>query len=248
MRRTLAILMVTLSLWGAGTPWTGSASPAVAVVRAVRSIDVKALKPPIVKDFIPYGRKRRQEMGAYSKRHYGRWAWRLRHPHVIVEHYTDGTSYKSAWNTFAANSVHNGELPGVCSQFIIDTDGTIYQLVPLYVRCRHAVGMNYTSIGIEHVGTSDRMVLDDTAQMHASLRLTLWLMAKYGINIGNVNGHNETLYSSYRKELYPSWQCLVHADFPHWAMKEYRTRLADLASRKSVPVGAGPHWVNNYNC
>lgn len=251
MRRTLAVVVTvvaTLSLLGAGGPPAGSSTLQAGGPPPVRSIDVKALKPPIVKDLIPYTRKRRQEMAAYSKRHYGRWAWRLTNPKVIVEHYTDGTSYKSAWYTFAANSVHNGELPGVCSQFIIDTDGTIYQLVPLYVRCRHAVGMNYTSIGIEHVGTSDRAVLDDTAEMRASLRLTLWLMAKYGINIGNVNGHNETIYSSYRKELNPSWQCLVHADFPHWAMNEYRTRLADLASRKSVPVGAGPHWVNNYNC
>jgi N-acetyl-anhydromuramyl-L-alanine amidase AmpD len=108
--------------------------------------------------------------------------------------------------------------------------------------------MNYTSIGIEHVGTSDQMVLGDAAQMHSSLRLTLWLMAKFHINIGNVVGHNETLYSPYRLELYPSWQCLVHADFPHWAMRKYRTRLRDLASKRAVPVGKGPVWTNKYGC
>ena len=55
--------------------------------------------------------------------------------------------------------MHLGELPGVCAHFVIDTDGTIYQLVNLRVRCRHAIGMNWTAIGIEHVGTSDGQML-----------------------------------------------------------------------------------------
>jgi N-acetyl-anhydromuramyl-L-alanine amidase AmpD len=54
--------------------------------------------------------------------------WRLRSPHVIVEHYTDGTTFGGAWETFASNGVHLGELPGVCAHFLIDTDGTIYQV------------------------------------------------------------------------------------------------------------------------
>ena len=67
------------------------------------------------------------------------------------------------------------ELPGTCAHFVIDTDGTIYQLVPLDTICRHTVGLNYTAIGIEHVGTSDGEMLGNAAQMRASLRLTAWL-------------------------------------------------------------------------
>ena len=47
------------------------------------------------------------------------------------------------------------ELPGVCSHFVIDRDGTIYRLVPTSIMCRHTVGLNWTAIGIEHVGQSD---------------------------------------------------------------------------------------------
>jgi beta-N-acetylhexosaminidase len=240
--RAFAVSVLVLSMLVEAVPAAGGAD------RALRVVDVDALKPAIVKDFIPYGDKRKTQMAAYSKRHYGKWSWHLVAPQVIVEHYTDGTSYQGAWNTFASNATHNGEKPGTCAHYIIDTDGTIYQLVPLRIRCRHAVGMNYTSIGIEHVGTSDEMVLSNAAQMRSSLRLTLWLMARFGISIGNVNGHRETLYSSFRLELYPDWQCLVHADFPHWAMRKYRRRLKDLAERRGVPVGAGPHWVNVYGC
>ena len=239
MIRALAGLVAVLSLIaGTGTP------PASGTVPDATSFTVSGLRPPIVWKPIPFGARRKAQMAAYSKRHYGRYAWRLRDPKVIVEHYTAGMTWQGAWNTFAANSVHNGELPGTCAHFIIDRDGAIYQPVHLWIRCRHAVGMNYTAIGIEHVGTSDQMVLGDAAQMRSSLRLTLWLMARYHINIGNVVGHNETLYSPYRLELYPSWQCLVHADFPRRAMRVYRARLREVLERRGLPAGPGPRWVD----
>ena len=248
MTRALALAVAALSIVAGAGATSGQAvtfrQPAATAAAAALSVR----KPPIVWKPIPFGARRKSEMAAYSKRHYGRRTYHLTDPKVIVEHYTDGTSFSSAWNTFAANSPHLGELPGTCAHFIVDRDGTIYQLVPLGIRCRHAVGMNYTSIGIEHVGTSDHMVLSDRKQMHASLRLTLWLMQKFGINIGNVIGHRESLYSPYRHELYPAWQCLVHADFPHPAMRRYRRRLRDLARRRGVAVGPGPVWDNVYHC
>jgi len=243
--RAATAALAALSLLGGVAVWPSDlhASPlgATTLVRATGRIQ----KPPIVWKPIPYGQKRLDEMAAYSKRHYGKRTWHLTSPHVIVEHYTDGTSFSSAWNTFAANSKHNGELPGTCAHFIIDTDGTIYQLAKLDVRCRHAIGMNWTAIGIEHVGTSDRMVLGNHAQMRSSLQLTLWLMQRYAINVGNVIGHAETLQSSYHHELYPAWQCWTHADFPHWAMHEYRSRVRDLATLRGIAVGRGPAWVDN---
>jgi beta-N-acetylhexosaminidase len=243
--RAATAALATLSLLGGASvsPSDLHASPrrAALLVRATGRIQ----KPPIVWKPIPYGQKRLDEMAAYSKRHYGKRTWHLTSPHVIVEHYTDGTSYSGAWATMASNARHLGELPGTCSHFVVDTDGTIYQLVPMYIRCRHAVGMNYTAFGIEHVGTSDRMVLGNHAQMRSSLRLTLWLMVRSDINIGNVIGHNETLESPYHHELYRSWRCLVHADFPHWAMRRYRSRLRNLADAKNVKSGAGPVWVDS---
>ncbi len=198
-----------------------------------------ARKPAIVSKMITFGPKRRRQMASYSKRHYGTRAWRLTGPQVIVEHYTDGTSMQSAWNYFEANSRHLGELPGVCSHFIIDSDGTIYQVVPLNTRCRHAIGMNYTAIGIEDVGTSDKQILHDKAQLRASLRLTLWLMDTYGIQLRNVIGHAEILTSPYHHELYPAWQCLTHSDWLHKDMNVYRKKLRALAVKRDVHIG--PH-------
>jgi len=242
MRRWAALAVASLSLLvGAMAGPIDLQVAAAAPVRATGTIAA----PPIVWKPIPFGATRKDQMAAYSKRHYGTRTYVLRDPHVIVEHYTDGTTFSSAWNTFAANSKHLGEYPGTCAQFIIDTDGTIYQLVHLDIRCRHAIGMNYTAIGIEHVGTSDSMVLHNDAQMRSSLWLTLWLMQRYGINVGNVIGHAETLESPYHYELYPDWRCMTHADFPHWAMHEYRQRIRKLATKRGIDVGAPPVWVDS---
>jgi len=185
------------------------------------------VKPHIVWKPIPFGAARKAEMAAYAQKHYGIHSWRL-HPQVIVEHYTATESFSSVWNSFASNSPDPelGELPGTCSHFVIDRDGTIYQLVPLTVMCRHTVGLNYTAIGIEHVGTSDAEVLHDAAQMRSSIALTAWLMQRFGIKLRNVIGHNESLSSPFHKELYKPWAHQTHGDWRHADMLTYRARLS----------------------
>jgi N-acetylmuramoyl-L-alanine amidase-like protein len=220
------------------------ATDAAVAASTTSTVDVASLRPPIVWKPIPFGDRRRQQMGAYSKRHYGQWRWRLKAPVAIVEHYTTGTTWQGAWNTFAANTIHNGEYPGTCAHFVIHTDGTIYQLVPLWIRCRHTVGMNQLSIGIEHVGRSDAEVLGNARQMRSSLRLTLWLVAKYGIEVRNVIGHGESLQSPLRYERYASWRCLTHTDMSRPAMRTYRGRLRDRARAAGVPIGPAPVWVD----
>ena len=168
-------------------------------------------------------------MAAYAEKHYGIHSWRL-HPKVIVEHYTGSNSLSAAWNTFAANTPDPelGELPGTCAHFIVGHDGTIYQLVRLNVMCRHTVGLNYVAIGIEHVGTSDAEILQDRAQLRASLELTAWLVDRFHIRIRNVIGHSESLSSPYHKELYKAWAHQTHADWRHADMEVYRGKLRTL--------------------
>jgi N-acetylmuramoyl-L-alanine amidase len=187
------------------------------------------VKPHIVWKPIPFGATRKAEMAQYAQRHYGIHSYVLR-PRVIVEHYTASTSFASAYNTFAADTpdVELHQLPGTCAHFIVDRDGTIYQLVPLTIMCRHTVGLNYVAIGIEHVGTSDRQILSDAAQMRSSLALTAWLMSRYHIELENVIGHNESLTSPFHKELYAPWRRQTHADWQRADMNVYRARLRPL--------------------
>jgi beta-N-acetylhexosaminidase len=205
-----------------------------------------APKPEIVWEPVPFGAKRRAEMSAYSRRHYGVAGWRLTDPKLIVEHYTASNTFASAFATFASDAPDSElhELPGVCAHFVIDQDGTTYQLVPLTTRCRHTVGLNYTAIGIEHVGTSDAQVLGNRRQLQASLRLTTWLMDRFGISLGNAIGHNESRESPYHLELSPSWRCQTHGDFRRATMNAYRARLKKLGRRYQLDLSP-PRWVDS---
>jgi N-acetylmuramoyl-L-alanine amidase len=198
-------------------------------------------KPHVVWKPIPFGANRIAETAAYSARHYGQRTAVL-HPRAIVEHYTATTSFSPVYATFAndAPDVELHELPGTCAHFVIDSDGTIYQLARLSLRCRHTVGLNWAAIGIEHVGTSDAQILHNAAQMRSSLALTLWLMARYRIPLANVIGHNESLTSPLHHELYAPWRCQTHGDWRKADMDIYRTRLVALARRDGVVVGPRP--------
>ena len=57
-------------------------------------------------------------------------------------------TFQAAYATFANDvpDVELHELPGTCAHFIVDKDGTIYQLVALTTMCRHTVGLNWTRV------------------------------------------------------------------------------------------------------
>jgi N-acetylmuramoyl-L-alanine amidase len=186
------------------------------------------LAPPIVHDPIPFGSARIAETRAYAVRHYGLHRARLIAPKVIVEHLTANTSFSATFNTFVSDApdpeLH--ERPGTCSHFVIDQSGTIHQLVSLKWICRHTVGLNWTAIGIEHVGTAESSVFGNVRMMRASLKLTRWLQGKYGIATKNVIGHNESLSSPYHHEDVAAMRTQTHADFPHTWMVKYRKDLS----------------------
>jgi beta-N-acetylhexosaminidase len=194
--------------------------------------DASPRRPRIVWDPIPFGPKRKAEMRAYVRRHYGSFmtpTWKLIHPRVIVIHFTDSPSFQSTYNTFAADvpDAELQELPGTCAHFVIDSDGSIHQIVSLGVMCRHTVGLNWTAIGVEHVGYSDTQVMGDQSQMSASLRLVRWLRCRFHIQIKNVIGHNESLSSPYHHEDVPALRSQTHDDFNHADMQVYRARARD---------------------
>lgn len=187
--------------------------------------------PPPVKVWpIPYGAKRKHQMADYSARHYGERTWRLRRPRVIVEHMAQTGSVGAIYNTFAANlpDVELGELPGVCAHFAVSSRGRIFRLVNLRTRCRHTVGLNWTAIGIEHVGYGDGDVLGNPRALRASLRLTRWLRCRFRIKVRNVIGHAESLRSPYHRERVPSLQRQTHGDWRHASMRVYRKKLRRL--------------------
>jgi N-acetylmuramoyl-L-alanine amidase/Zinc carboxypeptidase len=217
----------------------GGALPPAGVTRHTRAVLAlaRAIAPPReVGRPIPFGAERKADMAAYARRHYGIDDYRLRDPKVIVEHYTVTSSFPPVFDLFSRNvpDAELNELPGVCSHYVIDRDGTIYRLVPTTIMCRHTVGLNWTAIGIEHVGQSDAQVMGNRRQLAASLRLTRALQGRHGIATRNVIGHNESRESPYHRERVARLRTQTHADFPKAVMDGYRRRLARLPAPASL--------------
>lgn len=208
------------------------ASPGGGASASGPEASASAAPPRIAQWPIPFGHKRKREMAEYSQRHYGHRQWRLRRPHVIVEHMAQTSTAAAVYNTFAPDvpDVELHELPNVCSHFVISNSGKIFQLVKTRIRCRHTVGLNWTAIGIEHAGYGDSDVLDDPDQMRASLRLTQYLRCHYGIPVRDVIGHAESLSSPFHHELVPSLKRQTHGDWKHSSMRVYRQRLRHLGA------------------
>jgi beta-N-acetylhexosaminidase len=217
----VAVLVVALgAVAGSGAAPQRVASPA------------SSSKPPIHKMLIPFPQKRKREMAAYSKDHYGQYKWRLNNPKLIVEHYAEAGSVSSIFNTFAPDrpDVEFHQLPGVCSHFAVSATGGIYKFVPVSIRCRHVVGLNHVAIGIEHVGFSDQDILNRPAQLNASLQLTQWLRCRFGLPVEQVIGHNESLSSPFYKELDPRFKGQTHGDWNKADMDVYRSDLRKLGA------------------
>jgi len=169
-------------------------------------------------------------MGSYSQRHYGDNEWRLSNPKLIVQHFAVAPDVESIFNTFAANNPDPsfGELPNVCAHFGVDETGESFQFVGLNIRCRHVIGLNHLSIGIEHVGYSDDDILGNPGMLSGSLDLTQRLRCAFGIEVEGVIGHNESLTSPYYEERVEEFRGQTHSDFSKESMDRYRTKLREL--------------------
>jgi N-acetylmuramoyl-L-alanine amidase len=186
-----------------GTEATGASAAATAAPR-----------PPIKQKYIAFGAKRKHQTATYNKRHYGQDTYVLSSPHVVVLHFTAGPNWTSAWNTFNNDSRYEStpglkEYPGTSAHFIVCKNGTIIQCLPLDLRGRHAIGMNWTAIGIEMVQEvpagrtghwADQQILNRPKQIGAVLKLVRYLQGRFHIKTSNVTGHAMANSSPYFRE------------------------------------------------
>jgi|GEM_PF-204427 len=156
-------------------------------------------------------------------------------PKVIVVHYTAGTTLQGAFNTFKPETL--GGRPylnaagavNVGVQFVVDRDGTIYEIQPDNYFARHCIGLNHCAIGFENVARGDiseaalkgepqddhRLTL---AQLKANIKLIHYLKHKYpGIEI--LIGHSE--YRQLEESSHPGYK-FFHENDP-----DYRTVKSD---------------------
>lgn len=115
-------------------------------------------------------------------------------PKMVVLHYTAGGTVESNYKYFNKTHLENTRnilkkqsTLNVSSQFIIDRDGTIYQLMEPNMFARHTIGLNYCAIGIENIGSKKQPLTEE--QVEANAQLVRYLTQKYKIEY--LIGHSE---------------------------------------------------------
>ena len=126
-------------------------------------------------------------------------------PKMIVLHWTVIPTFEKSFKAFDPVTLPNWRPDiknvsglNVSSQFMVDRDGTIYQLLPETTMARHVIGLNHCAIGVENVGGTEELPLTK-AQLKSNIWLVKYLKDKYDIDY--LIGHYEyTLF-----ENHPLW-------------------------------------------
>lgn len=129
---------------------------------------------------IAFTDRRRRLIREYARIHYGREMETIV-PQAVVVHWTASDSRDGVYRYFYNEEnphLRNGTL-NVASHFLVDRDGTIWQLTPETALNRHAIGLNWCAIGIENVGGVDGREDLTRAQMEANVKLIRYLRGKY---------------------------------------------------------------------
>ena len=120
---------------------------------------------------------RKQLTREYAFQHYGEEFTEIV-PQVVVVHWTELPEADGVYEYFYKEARADGTL-NVCSQFLVDRDGTIFRLTPETMLDRHAIGYNWCAIGIENVGGVDRKEDLTPEQLQANILLIRYLQEKY---------------------------------------------------------------------
>ncbi|RZJ19828.1 MAG: N-acetylmuramoyl-L-alanine amidase [Acinetobacter sp.] len=161
-------------------------------------------------------------------------------PAMIVLHWTASKTMMGTYNAFnksilpsSRKAIASASSLNVSSHYLVDRDGSIYQLLPDTTFARHVIGLNYCAIGIENIG-SDNYPLTK-AQLLTNEKLVRYLAAKYKIQY--LIGHYEhTLFKN--TSLWRETNPYYHSDKidpGKTFMKNIREELQDL-NLKGAPV------------
>ncbi len=116
-------------------------------------------------------------------------------PKMIVLHWTVIPTLEKSFKAFEQATLPNWRPDiknvsglNVSSHFMVDRDGTIYQLLPETIMARHVIGLNHCAIGVENVGGTEDLPLTK-AQLRSNIWLVRYLASKYPIDY--LIGHYE---------------------------------------------------------
>lgn len=231
-RRTGQVLLLACILaLGSGT-WgcaQGTGRQSVSPGQGTAVQEKRSLERPAMESRpIAFTDLRRRLIREYARIHYGQEMETIV-PQAVVVHWTASDSRDGVYRYFYNEEnphLQNGTL-NVASHYLVDRDGTIWQLTPETALNRHAIGLNWCAIGIENVGGVDGREDLTQAQLEANVKLIHYLRGKYP-TIQWVLGHyqqDQARHTALWKEDVPGYYHGKTDPGPHF-MAGLRERLA----------------------
>jgi len=151
---------------------------------------LKIVQKPVI-----YNEKRTQLSLLYLKQRHGLdQKLPVIRPKMIVLHFTGSGTLNSNFNYFNKEEIENARSVNknqsslnVSAHYLVDRDGTVYQLIPDTLFARHIIGLNYMAIGVENIGGPDAPLTD--AQVKANAAVVKYLCSRHKIDY--LIGHSE---------------------------------------------------------
>lgn len=116
-------------------------------------------------------------------------------PRMVVVHWTVVPTLEKTFAVFNPSvlpssraGISAASALNVSAHFLVDRDGSIYQLLPTTTFARHTIGLNHTAIGIENIADGEALPLTQ-AQIQANIDLIDYLARQHKIDY--VIGHHE---------------------------------------------------------
>jgi N-acetyl-anhydromuramyl-L-alanine amidase AmpD len=172
----------------------------------------------------------------YAGRHYGEATAILSNPQMIVVHFTKIPTLRKTLDFFRParidpkirRDIAGGGDVNVSAHYLVDRDGSLYQLAAEDILCRHVIGFNHSAIGIENIAVDAADLT--SAQLEANAALISRIVQRQP-SIRFLLGHHEyrdyTLphYQLYR-EIDPAYRFTDKVDPGPLFMDRLRTLLA----------------------
>lgn len=128
-------------------------------------------------------------------------------PKMIILHWTARDTLRESFSELYSpylsserSDILQASKLNTSSQYLVDRDGTIYQLMPDNWMARHVIGLNNIAIGIENVGGENNAANLTPEQVKANIYLIRYLKQKYP-SIQYLIGHYE--YTKFKNT--PLW-------------------------------------------
>jgi N-acetyl-anhydromuramyl-L-alanine amidase AmpD len=148
----------------------------------------------------------------YARHHYGEESAVLSKPQMIVVHFVTIPTLQKSLDFFrparidhqVRRDIAGGGEVNVSVHYLVDRDGTLYQLAAEDILCRHIIGFNHSAIGIENVAVNANDLTE--AQLAANAALISRIVQRQP-SIRYLLGHHE-----YRDRTLPHYQLYREVD------------------------------------